>query len=253
MSRFLAAVVLTTALSPAWALFSDDEARKAILDLRARVERLDIDTGNRLRELEARLDRTEQIARGQLTLQQEIDALRNEVATLRGRLEEQGNELAKALRQQRQQFATVDSRIRTVEPVQVQIDGRTVSVERAEQRMFDAALDRFRQGDFASAARAFEQFDVQYPDSAYAAESAFWLGSSQFALRNYKEAVATQASLVERFPDSGRAPDALLNKAFAEIELGQKRNARRSLELVQERYPGSAAARTAQERERELR
>ena len=248
MAKTLIAALLALNLSSAWALFEDDEARKAILDLRARIERLDIDFANRLRALEAKVNQMQQRAGGQLALQQEIESLRAEVAALRGQLEEQSNELAMTQRDQRTQFENVDSRIRLVEPVQVQIDGQTVAVERAEQRMYEAAITEFRQGNFEDAERALDAFLLQYPESPYAPEATFWLGSSQYALKKYKLAVQTQSRVVEAYPDSGRAPDALLNKGFAELELKRRKSARRTFRLVQERYPDSAAARTAEAR-----
>lgn len=248
IAKTLIAALLALNLTSAWALFEDDEARKAILDLRGRIDRLDIDFANRLRALEVKVNQMQQRAGGQLALQQEIENLRAEVAALRGQLEEQSNALAITQRKQRTQFENVDSRIRLVEPVQVQIDGQTVAVERAEQRMYEAAIGEFRQGNFEDAERALDAFLLQYPESAYAPEATFWLGSSQYALKKYKLAVQTQSRVVNAYPDSGRAPDALLNKGFAELELKRRKSARRTFREVQERYPDSAAARTAEAR-----
>lgn len=248
IAKTLIAALLALNLTSAWALFEDDEARKAILDLRGRIDRLDIDFANRLRALEVKVNQMQQRAGGQLALQQEIENLRAEVAALRGQLEEQSNALAITQRKQRTQFENVDSRIRLVEPVQVQIDGQTVAVERAEQRMYEAAIGEFRQGNFEDAERALDAFLLQYPESAYAPEATFWLGSSQYALKKYKQAVQTQSRVVDAYPDSGRAPDALLNKGFAELELKRRKSARQTFREVQERYPDSAAARTAEAR-----
>lgn len=248
MTKTLIAALLIVHLAPAWALFEDNDARKAIIELRGRIERLDIDFANRLRSLEAKVDQMQQRAGGQVALQQELDQLRNEVARLRGQLEEQTNALSQAQQQTQSQIAQVDSRVKLVEPVQVEIDGQFVSVERAEQRMYESALDEFRQGNFENAERALDQFLFQYPKSAYAAEATFWLGSSQYALKKYKSAVSTQSRLVDLYPSSGRAPDALLNKGFAQLELKRRKAARRTFQEVQKRFPDTKAARTAEAR-----
>ena len=44
---------------------------------------------------------------------------------------------------------------------------------------------------FKSALTAFRQFQGQHPDSAYAPAVHFWVGSSQFALKDYKGAIAS--------------------------------------------------------------
>lgn len=248
MKKLLIAPLLALLMAPAHALFEDNDARRAILELRSRVDRLDTDISNRLRTIESRISAVQTTAGGQLALQQEIELLRSEIAKLRGKVEEQANELAKTQRRQKSQFAKVDSRIKTVEPVEVEINGQKVMVDRKEQSVFDAALNQFRGGNFDLAKRSFEQFRALFPDSPYAVEASFWLGSSEYALGEYKAAVATQAGLVDRFPDNPRAADALLNKGFAEIELGNKNAARRSFEMVQQRFPGTVAAQSAAQR-----
>ncbi len=248
MSKLLIVMLVATWLSPAHALFDDNEARRAILDLRQRFEKQDTEIGNRLRALDTKVNQIQATASGQLALQQEIESLRSELARLRGQLEEQTNALAKVQREQKAQLANVDSRIKTVEPVEVDINGQSFQVDRTEQRLFDAALNEFRSGNFSNAERSFEQFRQLFPSGPYAAEAAFWLGSAQYGLKKYKEAAATQSALVDRFPENPRAADALLNKGFAEIEMGRKDAARKSFELVQRRFPDSTAAQSAAQR-----
>jgi tol-pal system protein YbgF len=233
----IAAVLLAVAPA-AHALFSDDEARKAILDVRGRVQVLQQQTNERLDELSRRLERLEQASRGQLELQSQLDAMRQEIARLRGQLEVQTHELATMQRQVRDQMATVST----------QIDGRTVTVDQSEQRAFDAALALFRAGDFRGALTAFQLFRSQYPESPYMPGVLFWIGSSQFALKDYKSAIASHQSLIGQYPDNPRAADALLNVGYAQAESGDRRAARTTLESVSSRYPDSQAAALAKER-----
>lgn len=252
----LAALLVGAALllpRPAAALFEDDEARKAILDLRARVDVMSRDYAAQLRELAERVERLEQRSRGQLEIQNQIEAMRQEIAALRGRVEEQTNELAKTQREQRDMVSNIDTRIRKFEPVQVVIDGKPATVDQNERRAFEAALAEVRAGDFRNAQTSFRAFSAQYPDSAYAASAAFWLGSSQFALRDYKGAISTHQALLAKYPESPRAPDSMLNLAYAQIESGDKRGGRKTLETLVERYPSAGAAQAARDRLAALR
>ncbi len=244
LSAFAAAAALLGVAPGAHALFSDDEARRAILDVRGRVEQLSQQVG----ALAARLDRIEQTARGQLELQSQLDALRQEMARLRGQLEVQTNELATTQRQLRDQLATVDTRIKRFEPVTTQIDGQTVTVDQSEKRAFDAALAQFRGGDFRTALASFQQFQAQYPDSPYMPGVMFWIGSSQFALKDYKAAITSHQALIARYPGNPRSADAMLNVGYAQAESGDRRAARRTLESVVQNYPQSQAAQLARER-----
>ncbi|MBN9429844.1 MAG: tol-pal system protein YbgF [Burkholderiales bacterium] len=255
LAALVAALTLAAAASPAHALFSDDEARKAILDVRGRVQLLQQDSqkqfdqlSRQLVELSTRLDRLEQTSRGQLELQSQLDAMRQEIARLQGQLEVQTNELATTQRQLRDQLATVDNRIRRFEPINVQIDGQTLTVEQNEKRGFDAALAAFRAGDFRGALTGFQLFRAQYPDSAYQPSVLFWIGSSQFALKDYSAAIASHQALIAKYPDNPRSPDALLNVGYAQAESGDRLAARATLESVIARYPNSQAAQLAKER-----
>ncbi|MBW6494997.1 MAG: tol-pal system protein YbgF [Burkholderiaceae bacterium] len=256
----LGAIALSV-LTPtsAWALFEDDEARKAVLELRTESRASTKEMNRAIEQMKARfekqfddmakhLDRIEATARGQLELQAQLDALRQELATLRGRVEVQTNELTQTQRQQRETFAAIDERLQRFEPKQVTIDGQTFKVEQAERRSFEAALGMFRAGDFKAALGAFQQFQSAYPESPYAPSAAFWVGSSQFALKDYKAAIATHQALIALAPDGPRAPDATLNLGFAQLADGDTKAGRSTLEGLVARFPAAPAARAARER-----
>ncbi len=253
----LAALALLP-LAPAQAgLFDDEEARKAIIELRGRYEISIRDMTKRLDGLEQRIERVETGLRGQLELQNQIEALRREIAELRGRLEVQTNELARTQLQQREQASTLesklgglDARIKKVEPVTVSVtvDERSFNVDEEEKRRFDGALNLLRASDFRGAQNSLSVFMSLYPDSPYTASALYWLGSSQFALKDYRAAIASNERLLARFADHPRAADAALGIAFSQIELGDRAVGRKSLEALIEKYPASDAARQARER-----
>jgi TolA-binding protein len=74
------------------------------------------------------------------------------------------------------------------------------------------------------------------------------LGTSYYAIKDYRSAIAAQQALIDRFPDSPRAPDALLNIAASQIELNDKKSARATLNKVISDFPDSDAAKLAKER-----
>lgn len=230
------------------AIFEDDQARKAILAERARIDKLTADFGARLSDLTARLERLEATARGQLALQTQIQTLQQEIAKLRGVLEEQTNELSNTQRALRDKGDEFETRMRRFEPVAVEIDGRSQRVDPAERRSFEAALAAFGAKDFRAAQTAFQVFLLNHPTSPYVPSALYWLGSSQFALKDYKGAADTLNAVAQRHADSPRAPEAMLNLAYTQIELNDRRAARRTLETLIEKYPEAQVAATARDR-----
>lgn len=249
-SKLVGAGLLVWAVftSPAQALFGDDEARKAILELRARVAEME----NRLREKDAelatRIERLEAANSAQLEFANTIDAQRREIAMLRGQVETLTNEVTTLQKRNRDLYTDLDTRLKAFEPIAANIDGRPATVERAEQAAYDAALAQFRSGDFRGAAASLQAFLAKWPKSAHAPAANYWLGNSLYGLKDYRAAIAAQQVVVDRYADSARAPDALLNIAASQIELKDTPRARAALLKVVTDYPGSEAAKVAEER-----
>jgi tol-pal system protein YbgF len=246
----LAALGLCVALSaPAGAaLFGDDEARKAILDLRDRVAELDRQQQQTAAELARRSTQLDAANRAQLEFANTTDRLRQEIATLRGQVEQLTNELANQQKRNRDLYGDLDARLKKFEPLTVTVDGRQVAVDRNEQTAYEAAMAQFRASDFKGAAASLQSFTTRYPQSAYAASAQYWLGNSLYALKDYAGAINAQNVVVTRFHESPRAPDALLNIASSQVELKQTQQATDTLKRILTEFPDSESARTARER-----
>ena len=223
------------------ALFEDDEARRAILELRQRVDVLN-QSSQRSAEDSA------QLRRALIDLQSQIEGLRAEVATLRGQNEQLVREAAELQRRHKDMAQGVDERLRQFEPVKVAVDGQEFLADPAEKRDFEAALARFREGKFAEAQTLFASFLKQYAGSGYLHSVRFWLGNAQYATRDYKEAIQNFRALLAAAPQHARAPEAALSIANCQIELKETRGARKTLEDLVRAYPQSEAAVAAKER-----
>ena len=235
------------------ALFEDDEARRAIIELRGRVEQQRLAGEAALqRQAEdlrrANEDNNAMLRRSLLELQNQIEALRTEIARMRGQNEQLARDLSEVQRQQKDITAGVEARLSKFEPVKVTVDGREFTADPAETRDFEASLAIFRRGDFPAAQTAFTEFLRRYSQSGYRSSSLFWLGNAQYANRDYKGAIANFRALLAAAPEHGRAPEALLSIANCQIELKDNPGARRTLEELTRTYPQSEAANAARER-----
>ena len=233
----VAAMVVAGASSHA-ALFEDDEARRAILDLRQRVE------AQRLQSEQRSTDDNAQLRRSLLDLQTQIESMRGDLARMTG----QNEQLTRTVSEMQQRQTDLDDKMRKSEPSKVSVDGREFTADPKEKSDFDAALGVFRSGQFAQAQTAFAEFVKRYPQSGYNASALFWLGNAQYATRNYNEAIANFRSMLSLAPDHVKAPEAVLSIANCQIELKDTRAARRTLEDLAKAYPQSEAAQAGKER-----
>ncbi len=231
-------------------LFDDEEARKAILDLRQRVQ----DSQLRLDE-EARrtTEDAAQLRRSLIEMQNQLDVARADIAKLRGQNEQLVRDLSEVQRQQKDAVLAVDERLRKFEPSSVSVDGREFVAEQSEKRDFEAAMAIFRKGEFGPVQLAFVEFLNRYPKTGYRQSALFWLGNAQYATRDYKDAVASFRALVALGGDHLRLPEALLAIANCQLEMKDIKAARKTLDDLIARYPATEAAQAAKDRVSRLR
>ncbi|HEY6985945.1 MAG TPA: tol-pal system protein YbgF [Rhodanobacteraceae bacterium] len=121
-----------------------------------------------------------------------------------------------------------------------------------EQPTYDAAFAALKDGRYAEAARRFQSFLSQYPNSGLAANATYWLGESYYVTQNYQVALQSFQTLLQRYPESQKAPDALLKVGYSQYELKQWDQAEATLQQVVKSYPDTTVARLAQGRLRAL-
>ncbi len=241
-------------LLAAWAgsaqaqLFPDNEARKAILELRATDEQ----QAKRLAELAAAnkelLEQVQQLRRNLLDFNNQLEALRTDLARQRGSNEQLARDVAELQRRQKDIAQGVDDRIRKLEPQTVAVDGKEFLADAEEKRSYDEAFALLRAGDFAGAASALNAFARRYPASGYLDSVRFWLGNAQYGKREYKEAITSFRGFIAAAPEHSKVPEALLAIANCQAEMKDSKAARVTLNDLLKKYPQSEAAQAGKER-----
>ena len=237
--RLAAVLVLAlagTGMAHAQIFGGDDQARRAILELRAKVDVLTQDSQQEVANTRRQL----------LELTGQLDQLRREVATLRGDNERLMHELGVVKRQ-------TDERLRPFEPNLVNMDGLEFQALPEESQAFDAAMSALRASQFVRAAELFAQMRFRFPSSGYTGHVLYWEGNAHYAARQYQPAVDSFERLIQGFPDHPKAPESLLSLASCYVELKNVSASRAALERLVKDYPDSEAAVTARERLARLR
>lgn len=191
----------------------------------------------------------------------QVDAMQNELRKLRGQVEVQANEIERLKARQRELIADIDRRVQELErrrgaaaPTETTISGSaptsapTVSAANAEQQDYDAAFGLLKQGFYDRAAKGFRDFIVKYPQSNLRDNAQYWLGESYYVVRNFRQAAEDFFKVVKDHPKSPKAPDALLKTGYSHYELSEWAKARTSLSQVTALYPGTTAAKSAEQR-----
>ena len=270
------------------ALFEDEEARRAILDLRQRLEnqrqtqlqsteqtlQKSLDQSQKQieilrKQVELEINQSKQDNRqAALQLQAQIEALKQDIANLRGEREQLLREITLLQRAQKDINVEIEERFQKIydqfakkealssqkeeapksAKVNVQVDGFEFLAEPDEKRDFEAAFVLFRKGDFAAAAKEFAQFVKVYSASGYKPSALYWLGSAKYARRDFNEAITNLKGLVNDFPSHARAPEAMLTIGNAQLEIKQAKEARKTFNELLKLYPTTEAAAAAKDR-----
>ena len=237
----LAFVGSLSTLNSQAALFEDDDARRAILEIRQRLEDL--------KAFQQRSDaEDEKTKRNMLDQANSLEGLRAEIATLRGEKDALSKELSDTQRKLKDLSQSLDARLTSLEPVRVSLDGLDFLVNQAEKKDFEASLDLFKKGDFAATTVAFTDFLKRYPQSPYKVTTLFWLGNAQYANRDYKEAVANFKLLLSLDSKHQRAPEAMLSMSNCQLDMKDTKAAKKTWDDIIKTYPDSDAASAAKER-----
>ena len=244
--RSAAVLMLALAAGAAQAqLFPDNEARKAIIELRASDDKLKQDLAAQNKDVTEQLS---QIKRSLLELSSQLDQVRSELAKQRGANEQLARDVADLQRRQKDIAQGVDERMRKIEPQKVSVDGKEFLADAEEKRQFDEAMAIVRAGDFPGAASAFNNFLRRYPQSGYGDSSRFWLGNALYGKRELKEAITMFRTFIGNAPDHSRVPEAMLAIANSQAESKDTKGARVTLGELLKKYPQSEAAQAGKER-----
>jgi tol-pal system protein YbgF len=209
---------------------------------------------------------------GLLDLLSQMQVMREEIARLRGMLEEMAHQQKQADKRQKDLFADLDERQTKLKADLATVDGRLQELAsrtlapkdavrlqtssslaaaapvpdvESEAKAYEAALNQFKVGNYTAAVEAFQNFLKLYPSGSFASNGHYWLGLSYFSLGDYKSAAAAQLRLLRDHPQSHKAPDAMVSLARAQIQLGELDAARNTLDQVLQKYPVTRAAESA--------
>jgi tol-pal system protein YbgF len=258
-----AAMLAATLITPAWA--ASDQSIEERLD---RIER----------QLEGR---------GLIDMLNQVEKLQSDVQKLHGDIEVQAHQLEDMQRRQRELYLDIDRRLQQLEtghappptkatppfpggavpgeattspppaapPVSVvppppvtQAPAVAPANPAQEQAEYEKALSILREGRYAEAVLAFNQFLASHPNSAYADNAYYWLGETYYVTRDFDHARTAFNTLVESYPQSSKVAGAKLKIGYIDYEKRDWTAARQALRAVVNGYPDTTEARLAADR-----
>lgn len=184
----------------------------------------------------------------------QVDALQDEVAQLRGALEESKYLAEQALKEARAARDAGGSGAGASGSVSPATAVSAPTPLSAEIRSYEEAFTLYRAAEYQAAIDRFRAFLQNHESSDYADNALFWMGECYAKLRDYERAVLTFQDVVKRFPAGNKVPDALYRQGIALLEIGEQNQeratynvaARQIFEKIVRDYPRSDRVAEAQ-------
>jgi tol-pal system protein YbgF len=93
---------------------------------------------------------------------------------------------------------------------------------------------------------------TNYPNGDLASNAQFWIGESYYTKGDLESAITAYRKVLADWPDSRKAPDAMVKLGFSLSDMKRTSEARTTLEEVVRKYPGTNAAQLAADRLKRL-
>ena len=150
-----------------------------------------------------------------------------------------------------EQGLVVETNSEFIDNKQVSSEKKIFDPQKAEA-VYQRAFNLLKKSQYGQAKKAFKNFLKNYPESDYSDNAQYWLGETNYVMQKYDSAINEYQALLNIFPNSKKVSHALLKIGYSYAELGNVSDAEKILIEVVQQYPGTTAARLAEERLRKI-
>ena len=203
----------------------------------------------------------------QVEMQQQIDALTNDIRSLRGALEESNYKLQQATERQKALYQELDKLQQSSQAPAAPVSAGTQAAPQpaaampaaapatpaaapasgSESNDYESAVNLvIKEKNYAKAIPAFDTFIANYPNSALQPGAHYWLGQLQLNQGDREQAKAHFLTVAQKYKDSPKRPEAIYKLGVIAKADGDKEKANKFFQLVIKQYPNTSAAQLAQ-------
>jgi len=229
-------------------------------------------------QLQEQLDINDQLLTASAELRATMDALRVDVQSLTGRVDEVDFSVQSGSRSMGDSEAEMVGRLNRIDEIARTNKDRIAAVEQyldfevapadaasqagaggsspqpsdtpvlSEAELYRTGKQAFDDGQYEVAREKFKELLSKYPQSDNADNAQFWVGEIYYREKWYAEAIMEYQKVIENYPDGNKVPASLLKQGLSFSNLGEEANARTFLEEVIKKYPSSNEAKIAKDK-----
>jgi len=179
----------------------------------------------------------------------QIEQMQGEIATLRGKIEEQSYELERLKQEQQERYLDLDRRVSSLytsapspsssapSPA-APVNTATVPVSAADA--YKQAQKLMYDKKYSEANAAYEAFAVQFPNDPLAVNAVYWSGEIYLLQGGLDKALERFLTVINQHPDHIKVPDSMYKAGYTLGRQGKTDEARQWMKKVVDQYQGKA-------------
>ena len=217
----------------------------------------------KLNDIDTRLARVERVMANQslIDLANQGETLKTDLRAMHNDVDQLTNALEVSRKQQRDLYADLDRRMRSLESrgaggasagdaaaVAAPNSADSAASGADDRASYQAAFGALKDGQYDRAIAAFQKFLIAFADSPLADNAQYWLGEAYYVNKSFPEAQTAFQRVVDKYPQSRKIPDALLKIGYCRYELKQWDSAKQVLSQVATQYSDTPSGRLARQR-----
>lgn len=230
-----AVLVAAVLAAPALAgVFDDEEARARIEALKAEHAEL--------------VKRVDVVSRNQVDFANQVEALKVDLAKLRGQIEVLTYELEAAQKRQKDFYVDLDNRLRKIETAAAEAKAKAEPPKPDPQKEtadYEAALAHLKALKYKEAGEAFLAFIAAYPGGLLTGSAHYWGGYAHAQAKDHAKAADLFAKFAAGWPEDERVPSALESRVASLEALRMPIAVKATLEMLADKYPATEAGKRA--------
>jgi tol-pal system protein YbgF len=227
-------------------------------------------TANQLEELDF------EIKKSRAELNVDIDRIREEMASLRGEIEEARHELdvfseslaslemkidadrtsAIIIKSLQKSISDAEAKISSMDLRFIDLKRKVLTkttekkdiIDKKPESLYNKSLLLLKDKDYENALNAFEQFIELFPDHELTDNAQYWVGEIFYAKGDWERAILEFDDVIKKYPKGDKVPAALLKEGLSFSKLGAEKESRLLLRRVIKNYPKSNEADIAKEK-----
>jgi tol-pal system protein YbgF len=192
------------------------------------------------------------VRKGSADLQATLDSARVDMQLLTGKVDDvrimaqkPAEDMALLREDLAKRLASLDERLTKLEKAAAEQQAKAAQTP---ELLYQQGYDAVKGGDTAKGREALSKFLELYPKHKLAANAHYWLAESYYGEKNYDQAILEFQDVIKNFPQSDKAPAAMLKQGMAFKESGDAKSAAYVYRKLIEQYPKAEEAKAAREK-----